>query len=190
MMDEIICGNHIDVMSNMRDESVDLTVTSPPYEGMRDYDGYVFECEPLAIDLLRITKVGGVCVWIVADQTVNHAMSGESFRQALTFQSVGWNIHHTMIYKKQPRQVGTPAGAYFNDFEYMFVFSRGKPKTYDAICDAELKHNETRHHSRRADGSVRKRTIPERAETHRKRGRIWQYHTGGWRARHRLEGIL
>jgi len=92
--------NCLATMAKIPDNFVDLTVTSPPYDGLRTYNGYSFDFENVAKELFRITKDGGVLVWVVGDQTKNGSESGTSFRQALFFKEVGFNLHDTMIYRK------------------------------------------------------------------------------------------
>ena len=105
-------------------EPVDLVVTSPPYDNLRDYEGYTFDFERTANRLLRITKDNGVVVWIVADETISGDKTGTSFKQALYFKEVGFKLHDTMIWNKgvftSPQTVRYP-----NSFEYMFIFSKG-----------------------------------------------------------------
>lgn len=140
-----LLGNNVDVIKTFPDNSIDLTVTSPPYDNMRsykgkvdkdvNYNGYSFPFEELAKELYRVTKEGGVVVWVVADGTdENGGETGTSFKQALYFQSLGFNIHDTMIYEKN----GAPfpsKNRYYQVFEYMFVFSKGKPKTSNLLRD-------------------------------------------------------
>lgn len=117
----------------MDDETVDLTITSPPYDNLRTYQGHsVFDFEGIANELYRVTKKGGVVVWVVADQTVNGSETGTSFRQALFFKEIGFNIHDTMIYRKE-NYVPLTHNRYEQEWEYMFVFSKGKPKTFNPI---------------------------------------------------------
>jgi hypothetical protein len=85
---------------HIADNSIDLTVTSPPYDNLRTYNGYVFDFEAIAAQLWRVTKPGGVVVWVVGDATVNGSETGTSFRQALHFMMLGFNLHDTMIYRK------------------------------------------------------------------------------------------
>jgi site-specific DNA-methyltransferase (adenine-specific) len=121
-------------MKELPEGCIDLTVTSPPYDNLRDYKGYSFDFEPIAKELYRITKPGGVVVWVVGDATIKGSETGTSFRQALYFKEIGFNLHDTMIYEKD----GAPypdATRYYNTFEYMFIFSKGKPKTFNPICD-------------------------------------------------------
>lgn len=126
--------NCLDTMSRLEDGSIDLTVTSPPYDNLRLYNGYSFDFEAVAKELYRITKDGGVVVWIVGDATVNGSETGTSFRQALFFKEIGFNIHDTMIYQKH--NFSNPSSnRYHQIFEYMFVFSKGKPKTFNALKD-------------------------------------------------------
>jgi len=118
-------------------EFIDLTITSPPYDALRDYKGYDFDFEKfklIANELYRVTKEGGVVVWVVGDQVINNSESGTSFRQALYFKEIGFNIHDTMIYKK-PSANFPEKTRYYQVFEYMFIFSKGKPKTINLIAD-------------------------------------------------------
>ena len=128
-INKIICGDCLEVMKGIPDNSVDLTVTSPPYGQIRDYKGYNFDFENIAKELYRISAT---VVWVVNDQTVGGSESGESFRQALYFKEIGFNLHDTMIYLKD----GFPfpeATRYQPIFEYMFVFTKGKIKTFNPI---------------------------------------------------------
>ena len=123
-------------MSILPEDYIDLTVTSPPYDEIRDYKGYVFDWQKTIEQLYRITKPGGVVVWIVADQTKNGSESGTSFKQALYFMECGFNLHDTMIWEKQNfTDVASLKYRYAQTFEYMFVFSKGFPKTFNPIKD-------------------------------------------------------
>jgi site-specific DNA-methyltransferase (adenine-specific) len=124
--------NCLDTMAKMPDNFIDLTVTSPPYDNLRDYKGYSFPFEEIAKELFRVTKQGGIIVWVVGDATVNGSESGTSFKQALFFKEIGFNLHDTMIWKK-PNPVPTQSTRYQQEFEYMFVFCKGKPKTFNPI---------------------------------------------------------
>ena len=133
-------GDCIELMKNIPDGSVDLTVTSPPYDNLRTYNGNIdqwnFEkFKEIAKELYRVTADGGVVVWIVADATIKGSETGTSFRQALWFMECGFNLHDTMIYKKTkfPPIDPTTAYRYTGCFEYMFVFSKGKPKCCNYI---------------------------------------------------------
>lgn len=114
-------------------ESVDLTVTSPPYDNLRTYNGFTWDFEAVAKELYRVTKQGGVVVWIVADATVKGSETGTSFRQALFFKECGFNLHDTMIWRKPNAMPQVDKTRYTQCFEYMFVFSKGKPKTFNPI---------------------------------------------------------
>lgn len=123
----------LDGLRQINDECIDLTVTSPPYDNLRIYKGYSFDFESIAKELYRVTKQGGVVVWIVGDATVKGSETGTSFRQALYFKEIGFNLHDTMVWEKTamlPTQ-----DRYYNIFEYMFVFSKGKPKAMNFIED-------------------------------------------------------
>jgi site-specific DNA-methyltransferase (adenine-specific) len=126
--------NCLDTMARMPNGLIDLTVTSPPYDNLRDYNGYSFDFEAIAKELYRVTKDGGVVVWVVGDSTVKGSESGTSFRQALYFKEIGFNLHDTMIYQKH--NFSNPSSnRYHQIFEFMFVLSRGKPATFNPIKD-------------------------------------------------------
>ena len=143
---ELWHGDCLELMKNIPDDSVDLTVTSPPYDNLRTYNGNIdkwnFEkFKVIAKELYRVTSDGGVVVWIVADATIKGSETGTSFKQALFFKQIGFNLHDTMIYKKTkfPPIDPTTAYRYTGCFEYMFVFSKGKPKCCNYIKE-KCKH--------------------------------------------------
>jgi len=129
----IHCGDCVDVMRQLLpDESIDLTVTSPPYDNLRTYNGYNLDFESIARELYRVTKAGGVVVWVVGDATVHGSETGTSFRQALFLRDhCGFNLHDTMIYRRVSPM--PPNRRYWHTFEYMFVFSKGRPKTFNPL---------------------------------------------------------
>ena len=117
----------------MPDSFVDLTITSPPYDSLRTYNGYSFDFELVAKSLFRITKPGGVLVWMVGDATEKGSETGTSFKQALGLKDVGFNLHDTMIWRKTNPMPKVKTKRYFDVFEYMFVLSKGQPKTFNPI---------------------------------------------------------
>lgn len=136
------CCNCLDGMSYLEDNTIDLTVTSPPYDKLRKYKGFEFPFKEIADELYRVTAVGGVLVWIVGDSVIDRSESGTSFRQALYFMDIGFKLHDTMIYEKNGPAFPAPrwANRYSQVFEYMFVFSKnGPPKTATLIIDHENK---------------------------------------------------
>ncbi|MCQ2069927.1 MAG: site-specific DNA-methyltransferase [archaeon] len=126
-------------MSSMPDGFVDLTVTSPPYDGMKDYNGFTFDFETTAKELFRITKEGGVVVWVVGDETRNGDETGTSFKQALYFKEIGFKLHDTMIWHKPNSFNFGSNNCYRQSFEYMFVFSKGRIATKNLIKDVPAK---------------------------------------------------
>ena len=136
-INKIYNENCIETMAKMPDNFIDLTVTSPPYDNLREYKGYSFPFEEIAKELFRVTKNGGVVVWVVGDATMNGSESGTSFKQALYFMSIGFNLHDTMIYHKNNAMPLTH-NRYDPCFEYMFVFSKGKPKAFNPLMDKTL----------------------------------------------------
>lgn len=123
-------------MPTLADKSIDLTVTSPPYDNLRTYNGNsAFDFEGIAKELFRVTKGGGVVVWVVADATIKGSETGTSFKQALYFKEIGFNLHDTMIFKVPGTGAKGSNLAYWQSFEYMFVFSKGKPKVVHRLRD-------------------------------------------------------
>jgi len=132
-MDKIIQGDCLEIMRKIPDGLVDLVLTSPPYDDLREYNGYSFDFLNTAREIFRITKDGGMCVWVVSDKTKNGSETGTSFRQALLFKEAGFNLHDTMIWRKPNPMPHIQKNRYTPSFEYMFVFSKGKPKTANML---------------------------------------------------------
>lgn len=173
-------GDCLEIMATLPNESIDMTITSPPYDNLRDYEGYTFNFEGIAHELYRLTKPGGVVVWVVGDATINGSETGTSFRQALYFKDeVGFNIHDTMIYQKNampfPEQT-----RYTQCFEYMFVMSKGKPKSCNMIKEPTRVANRIKNKKscqRNKDGT----TTPMKYETgkdKRNKWNVWVYEVG------------
>lgn len=137
-LNRIYNEDNISLISRMPDDFIDLTVTSPPYDNLRDYKGYTFDFEALAKELYRVTKPGGVVVWIVGDATINGSETGTSFRQALKFIDVGFNLHDTMIWNKGSCPFPDKT-RYYQSFEYMFIFSKGEIFKFNPISDRKNK---------------------------------------------------
>ena len=169
-------------MKLLNDNSVDLTVTSPPYDTLRKYNGYSFDFENTAKELYRITKDGGVVVWIVNDKTDKGSETLTSFKQALYFKELGFNVHDTMIYAKNNVYAHDPRNKRYKQcFEYMFIFSKGKPNTYNEIKDRPNKHagkTLTGTKGRTKDG-IKRELKPIVMGDFQARFNIWEYTTGG-----------
>ena len=133
-VNKIYNENCLETMAKMQDGFIDLTVTSPPYDNLREYNGYSFDFESIAKELYRVTKAGGVVVWIVGDATIKGSETGTSFKQALYFKEIGFNLHDTMIYQKDNCPFPS-SNRYYANFEYMFILSKGSPKTFNPIID-------------------------------------------------------
>lgn len=156
--DFIECGECSEVLKRYDDKCIDMVLTSPPYDSLRTYKGYSWDFENVAKELARVLKDGGVIVWIVNDATVNGSETGTSFRQALYFMDLGLNLHDTMIWKKPTfTATGSLKYRYAPVFEYMFVFSKGKIKTFHPIKDRKTIYpNKTYHGTvRNADGTFK-----------------------------------
>lgn len=141
--------NCLDYLKNIEDNTIKFTLTSPPYDNIRNYNGYSFPFEDIAKELWRTTKSGGVVAWNVADATINGSETGTSMRQALFFMSLGFRLHDTMIYaKKNPMPAGVSSKRYHQAWEYIFILSKDAPETFNPIMvkakfghlDANMKH--------------------------------------------------
>jgi site-specific DNA-methyltransferase (adenine-specific) len=129
-------GDNVELTSRLESNSIDLTVTSPPYDKLRKYGSDCqWDFDGIVKQLYRVTKQGGVVVWVVGDATVNGSETGTSFRQALYFMEVGFNLHDTMIWRKTNPMPHVQQNRFTPAFEYMFVFSRGTPKTANIITE-------------------------------------------------------
>lgn len=154
-VNKIYCEDNLVTMGKMPDEFIDLTVTSPPYDNLRKYNGYNFNFESMVKELYRVTKQGGAIIWIVGDATIEGNESGTSFRQALFFKQAGFYLHDTMIYQKAGN--GSPQKHYYRyspTFEYMFVFSKGKPKTFNPIMIFGSKQGRQKKSKRQKNGQL------------------------------------
>lgn len=183
-------GDCLERMKEIPDGSVDLTVTSPPYDNLRNYNGnnalwgeHVWKA--VIKDLYRVTKDGGVVVWVVGDATIKGSETGTSFKQALWAMECGFNLHDTMIYEKAQACFGSN-NCYLQAFEYMFILSKGKPKTLNFIRDRVNKRSGVESMSAgglSVDG-VKASRIKKEMKAVGKRKNIWKYGVGGGKTGH------
>lgn len=169
-------------MAKMPDGFIDLTVTSPPYDNLRVYNGYSFDFEAVAKELFRVTKQGGVVVWVVGDATIKGSETGTSFKQALFFKEIGFNIHDTMIYGKKAVGAAGSKYCYQQSFEFMYIFTKGKIKTFNPIKDLIPKNagkptRYTKNSKSNSDGYSTETHIKIAPKTS-KRQNIWFYDIG------------
>jgi site-specific DNA-methyltransferase (adenine-specific) len=134
ILNSIITGDSAEVLKAFDADCIDLTVTSPPYDNLRTYNGFIFDFKTIARELYRVTKPGGVVVWVVGDATINGSETLTSFKQALFFRECGFNVE-TMIYEVAGTGAKGSHDYYWQAFEYMFVFAKGKIKTSNRLAD-------------------------------------------------------
>lgn len=190
-MNKLILGNCLEQMKNIPDCYVDLTVTSPPYDNIRSYNGNIelwseHVWRGILKELYRVTKEGGVVVWVVGDATVNGSETGTSFKQALFAKDCGFNLHDTMIYEKAQSCFGS-TNCYLHSFECMFIFSKGKPTSINFIRDREnVRGGKTE--STVSSGMNKHGISGERVKKTAcklgKRKNIWKYGVGGGNTGH------
>ena len=178
---KILNGDCIEILNSMDESVIDLTITSPPYDNLRSYKGFNFDFENIANQLFRVTKTGGVVVWVVADATIQRTETGTSFKQALYFKEIGFNLHDTMIFKKKNPIPQIYRKRYTNEFEYMFIFSKGEVKTHNPIKiptihgGLELKSTTYKNYSK---GEQKRKKLAKPVKKEKIKGNIWEYVVG------------
>jgi site-specific DNA-methyltransferase (adenine-specific) len=176
-LDKIITGDSAVVLQSFPPDCIDLTVTSPPYDNLRTYNGFVFDFETIAKQLFRTTKAGGVVVWVVNDGVLDGSETGTSFKQALYFMECGFNLHDTMIYEKDSLNM-PQSNRYYQVMEYMFVFSKGSPKTANLLQEKTIhRGNNNTSTTRQADGTLKNHKY-ETGKATRNKGNVWRYGAG------------
>jgi len=175
-MNRIYNENCIDTMENISPESVDMVLTSPPYDDLRNYNGYELPLERIIKGLYRVLKKGAVVIWVVGDKTENGSETGTSFRQALQFKELGFNIHDTMLYYKN-NPMPTSGKRYHQHFEYMFAFSKGIPKTFNPITEPTKYNGLANMKNRGKEGSLNYKKVERTKE--KKVGNVFFYSVGG-----------
>jgi site-specific DNA-methyltransferase (adenine-specific) len=180
-LNKITAGDSTKLLEKLDEESVDLIVSSPPYDNLRTYKGYNFDFEALAQQSVRVLKKGGVIVWVISDATIEGSETGTSFKQALYFMSLGLNLHDTMIFLKANPIPQIYRKRYTNEFEYMFVFSKGTVKTHNPIkipcLHAGLELGTTTYKNYSKGEQTRKKLAnPVKAE--KIKGNVWEYVVG------------
>ncbi len=185
-MIELYQGDCLEIMPvKIPDKSVDLTVTSPPYDNLRTYNNSLEWGEhiwkPIIQELYRITKSGGVVVWVVGDATIKGSETGTSFKQALFFKEIGFNLHDTMIYQKS-NPIPLTHNRYEQYFEYMFILSKGKPKVFNPLMIECLTKGTKKNWSKSKDyeDSYAKRSREEitTVKDFKQKGNIWTFNVG------------
>lgn len=177
---KIICGDSKEILKRFKNESIDLVVTSPPYDNLRDYNGYSFDFKNIARELYRIIKIGGICVWIVGDQTIDSNETGTSFKQVLYFKEIGFKLYDSMIYEKN--NFSNPSiNRYHQIFEYMFILTKNYPKTFNPLLDKKNRYagesSWGKNTVRQKDGSLKE--IPKHIiREYGMRNNIWKYNVG------------
>ena len=178
-MNQVIQGDCLIVMKDIPDKSIDMVLTSPPYDNLRDYKGYTFNFEGIAKEIYRVLKDGGVCVWVVGDATIKGSETGTSFKQALYFKEVGFNLHDTMIFQKSSPPIVPTVRRYQPNFEYMFVFSKSKLKTFNPLRVRKVytDNRKVKKWHRKTNGDF---VVGERKKTTDKiRENVWHYAVSG-----------
>jgi len=174
-------GDCLEVMPYIEDNLVDLTITSPPYDNLRTYENDLVwnwgVFTGIAKELYRVTKKGGVVVWVVGDATIRGSETGTSFKQALFFKEIGFNLHDTMIYMRE----GPPLShnRYEQKFEYMFVLSNGKPSTFNGmVCHSKSAGQKRTSTMRQDSDSLGDRSAKGFVQETKLVGNVFEYSVG------------
>jgi site-specific DNA-methyltransferase (adenine-specific) len=176
------CLNHM--KDNMNDESIDLIITSPPYDNLRTFNGFEFKFEEIAKELYRVLKPGCVLIWICGDGTINGTESLTSFKQAIYFKKeCGFNVHDTMIFRRVHSSYPSPPShnRYQQCYDYIFLLARGAVKTFNPLYDIPKKHPEGPWgvtSRRKPDGTLDLKSIGATNNLYKMRDNIWTYHSG------------
>lgn len=178
MLNRIFNEDNLATMQRIPDGKIDLILTSPPYADMRSYNGFSWSFEKMLPEMFRIVKPGGVVVWVVGDKTHKGSEMLEPFTQALAFKAAGFLVHDTMIWTAE-RPPKTHR-RYEQKFEFMFVFSKGVPSTFNPIMERCVCAGDTHRHRYRHDGTdLRDAHGKNPVATHRIKGNVWKCHVGG-----------
>ena len=180
-MNKVVCSDNIEYLKTLPDNSIDLVVTSPPYDNLREYKGFTLDLHGLGVELYRVMKDGGVCVWVVQDACIKGARSGTSFRTAVDFMDIGWRLWETLMYFR--RGVWQHDTRFRTDHEYMFVFLKGKkPQYFDKehlmVPNPSAGKPTSCGGSRKKDGTMGKPKVLIGKPT-KCRGTIFNYNFGG-----------
>ncbi|HRI03875.1 MAG TPA: site-specific DNA-methyltransferase [Pyrinomonadaceae bacterium] len=181
--------NCIDTLQRLPDDTIDMTITSPPYDDLRVYNGYIFPVEEIAKALFAKTKPGGVVLWVVGDRTVNGDETLTSFKHAFAFREAGFNVHDTMIYAKNNPIPSDCGKRYRQCFEYMFCFSKGQPKTFNPLTEPTKSAGQKIKAFRITEvgrGNLPDEDIGREIKTQRKVGNIFYYNVGTSSSRDRI----
>ena len=175
-LNKIYNENCLDTMKLFDNNFIDMVLTSPPYDDLRNYNGYKFPFEKIVKELYRILKFGGIVIWVVGDKTEKGSETLTSFKQALFFKEAGFNVHDTMIYNKN-NPMPTTGKRYHQHFEYIFAFSKGSPNIFNPIIEPTKYRGLANMKNRGKTGSLDYKKVERTKE--KKVGNIFSYSIGG-----------
>ena len=176
-LNQILCGDCVDLMKRIPNDSIDLILTSPPYDDLRDYKGYHFDFQAISREILRIIKPTGVVVWVIGDRIVKGNRTLTSFKQALAFQDIGFKVHDVMIYRKR----NTPfmrSNAYTSCYEFMLILTKGKPGTFNPIYEKSAGNQCHIMRGNKGKDGVYKVIKQGQLKENKVRSNIWEYAVG------------
>ena len=177
-LNKIYCIDALEGLKQLEDNSIDLIVTSPPYDTLRTYNGCPFNfIKDYPTEMYRVLKNGGIVVWVVGDKVEDGSESLSSFKQALMFKEIGFKVHDTMIYQKDSFPC-PEANRYLQCFEYMFIFSKGTPKTFNPIQIFTQSYKPSTSSTKRYPNGETKLLKYEQGKRYRNRENIWKYGVG------------
>ena len=121
----------VEGIKKLPDESIDLMITSPPYDGIRKYNGFNYDLHATGKEIYRVLKDGGIAVMVIQDQTKNFGKTLTSFKMIIDWcDNIGFKLFETVIYKKHGGEGAWWTKRFRVDHEYMPIFLKGERPQY------------------------------------------------------------
>jgi site-specific DNA-methyltransferase (adenine-specific) len=183
-LNKIYCMDCLEGMRKLPDDSIDLVVTSPPYDNLRTYKGFSVDLHSTGKEAYRVLKDGGIAVMVIQDQTKAFAKTLTSFRLIIDWcDNIGFRLFETIIYRKYGTEGAWWKARFRVDHEYMPIFLKGKKPQY---FNKKLLMVPSKHGGEILTGSGNRRTTGETTKTVTRpinptkcRGTIWDYLMAG-----------
>lgn len=146
---EIIDGDVAKNLVNLGDNSINCTITSPPYFGLRKYSDnheseigkepdlkdYISNLQNIFGTLWHKTRDDGTLFLNLGDSYIDNQLQGVPWRVALALADVGWILRSDIIWKKPNAMPSSIKNRFTVEHEYVFFFSK-KKKGYSFYQDA------------------------------------------------------
>jgi DNA modification methylase len=132
----IICGDSLAALAALADDSVQLTVTSPPYYRHRDYRvggqigqestlrAYLDRLGAVLTQLLRVTDEQGCCFIVIGDTYQDRRLLLVPHRLALLAADVGWTVRNDIIWAKTDPPPESPRNRWRAGHEHVLFLTK------------------------------------------------------------------